>query len=66
MKKISSAAIFSLIIAATSCSKSDNNPTPPPPDPVDSTGQVDIRGVITTSQTWTQRTYPIAFADMCM
>ncbi len=25
---------------------------PPPPPPVDSTGQIEVRGVITTSQTW--------------
>ena len=54
MKKISSAAILGLIIAASSCTKSDNNPTPTPPTPVDSTGQVDVRGVIKTDQSWTK------------
>ena len=55
MKKISLAALMGIILAASSCSKSDNSPTPPPPPPpVDSTGQVDIRGVIKVSQTWTK------------
>ena len=56
MKKISFALLFGGMLAAASCSKSDNNPTPtpPPPTPVDSTGIVDIRGVIKTSQSWTK------------
>jgi hypothetical protein len=52
MKKIAFVISLGFILAVSSCSKSDNNPTPTPPPPVDSTGTVDIRGVITTSQNW--------------
>jgi hypothetical protein len=53
MNKLFSAFIIvGGIIFASSCSKSDGGTTPPPPPPIDSTGQIDIRGVITTSQTW--------------
>ncbi len=55
MNKLLSVLILGGCLFASSCSKSDNNPTPAPspvPTPVDSTSQIEIRGVITSSQTW--------------
>jgi hypothetical protein len=54
MNKLFTAFIVSGILIASSCSKSDSGTTPPPviTPPVDSTSQIDIRGIITTSQTW--------------
>ncbi len=60
MKKISFILSLGCMIAAASCSKSDNQPTPNPPPvtPVDSTSTLDVRGVIKTDQTWKKsRTY---------
>jgi hypothetical protein len=56
MNRISLAFFTGCIVLAASCKKSDDSSTPPPtpPQPVDSTGQVDIRGVIKTSQSWTK------------
>lgn len=56
MNKLLSAITLGGLLMALSCSKSDNNPTPvpPPAPPVDSTSQIEIRGIIRTSQTWTK------------
>lgn len=53
MKKLFSLLLSATLLAAISCNDDDDeSPLPPPPPPPPSGGTVDVRGTISTSQTW--------------
>ena len=60
MKKVLPLVMLAAIVMVASCKKSDSTPDPVPPTPPPASTNIDIRGTITTSQTWTKdKTYRV-------